>query len=86
MIDKEKVLRSLECCLKFCETNGQECVFCDYFPTGCNALKKDILAMLNEQPEIVRCKDCANLGNHNICPVFSPTNDFYCGHGRKRND
>ena len=39
-----------------------------------------------EQTEIVRCKDCVNLGNHNICPVFSPTNDFFCGHGRKCKD
>jgi len=34
--------------------------------------------------ELIRCKDCMHRGNHNICPVFSPMDDFYCGHGERK--
>ena len=37
--------------------------------------------------EIIRCNECKYLGNHNVCPFFSPRNDFFCGHGeRKQSD
>jgi len=39
---------------------------------------------VEEQKQIVRCKDCMHRGNHNICPVFSPMDDFYCGHGKRK--
>lgn len=83
MIDREKVVKAYEDFV-----NGYEC-FCtsdDYeYETH-----KAVLAMLKEQPQIVRCKDCKYrreipvLGNI-ICvdnSVHSP--DWFCADGERR--
>ena len=65
MPDREKTLKGLEHC-----ANEQDCRGCPYFSqlffeqvdgefTGykCKCLA-DVLALLKEQPDVVRCKDC----------------------------
>ena len=65
-IDREKVIHSLECCLKFKETQWQGCAFCDYFSQGCNALQKDILALLKEQePKVLTLEEVEERMNTN---------------------
>ena len=59
MTDKEKVIKGYECCLRI---NGG-CKDCPYWDkTKSNKcerkLKRDAIAVLKEQPQIVRCKDC----------------------------
>ena len=63
----EKVIKGLECCTRY-EVGKQlnNCLDCPYVePIGFNQfrcksqeMKEDALALLKEQPEIVRCKDC----------------------------
>lgn len=40
--------------------------------------------LLKEQKQIVRCGDCKNYGDYNICPVFSPKHDWYCANGQRK--
>ena len=56
-MDREQVIKGLECCAR---TDGKYCGHCHYTNEGdCVAeMSKDVLAMLKEQPQIVRCKDC----------------------------
>ena len=92
----EKVIKGLEICKerKYC------CPECPYYDRdaemGChsNELMADALAMLKEQPHIVRCKDCrygekmgANTEVYcNYRPGFH-SGDWFCADGeRKEND
>ena len=34
--------------------------------------------------ELVRCGECRNYGNPNVCPVFSPKHDWYCANGVRK--
>ena len=67
--DREKVIKGLEICSKHGSWHGLDCEHneaykdCPYrgCETGCVVtIAKDALALLKEQPEIVRCKDCKN--------------------------
>ncbi len=58
MPDREKVIKGLEHCAfgssDPCYEND-----CPYYQSDCTEeLKKDILALLKAQPDVVRCKDC----------------------------
>ena len=96
-MDREKVIKGLECCQQ-----GFDCAEdCPYL-MDCNdlmkpmfiELAKDALALLKEQPEIVRCKDCKECyfasnriqseqtfacGKHGI----DVTPDWFCADGGK---
>ena len=60
MVDREKVIKGLECCSKGCSQN------CPYFEIdGCNALlANDAIALLKEQEAHVLTLDEAVDGNH----------------------
>ena len=60
MPDREKVIKGLECC-----TSEQACKGCPYSQSETGHLCSfncihDALALLKEQQNIVRCKDCSN--------------------------
>lgn len=64
MIDHEKVKKGLECCL---HSSKSHCDKCPYIYESlcsinyCTAdLASDVLDLLKENPDIVRCKDCKN--------------------------
>ena len=92
MIDMEKVIKGLRC-----HVYGHphtRCHDCPYWGTGkhgcseCNVLASDALALLQSQPQIVRCNDCRfYLGNGycNRSGIHLEVNDdWYCADGEKR--
>jgi len=58
MADREKIITALEMCAKNADC-AEKCPY--YYPIkrACvEAMCEDVLKLLKEQPEIVRCKDC----------------------------
>ena len=102
MPDRERVINGLANCprLPFDLCFG-ECQSCDcpyYGEAGIKKLHHDAVAMLEEQPQIVRCKDCIHRGKAEKCvlaaiskekdyPLFILDNrgDWFCADG-ERND
>ena len=88
-MDREKVVKAIECCV----VNNTRCFddkdkLCPYFSTKtymCEIeLLKDALAMLKEQPEIVRCKDCKyynSLMGYCKDGRSYPSPDWFCADG-----
>lgn len=93
-MDRENVINGLEHC------KIGDCVGCPYDPIReeslhgkhdkwelvCNEqLTEDILSLLKEQPEIVRCKDCKYYDHFNGCmswhDVNSNNDNWYCADG-----
>ena len=93
-MQKEKVIESLEFCID--HRCGWNCHYAGI--DDCEMeLKADILAMLKEQPEIVRCKDCIHNGKVEKCvlaaiaaekgfPLFMLDNrgEWFCADGKRR--
>ena len=54
MPDREKVIKGIETCRK------TDCANCEYSTEVCliDEIISDALALLKEQEEVVRCKDC----------------------------
>lgn len=96
MIDREKVIKGLECC-----GISRSCIGCPYVGElfdGCygsciSYLNRDALELLKEQPEIVRCEDCKYYSNgfcynpntfddEKTCGNTVP--DWYCADGKRR--
>lgn len=76
MVDREKVIKGLEC---HAEVNCVECPYRDGWrtcPFG-ETLLADALALLKEQSEIVLCKDC-KYGEH----MCKPWSDIICNQNR----
>lgn len=95
MVDREKVIKGLECCI---DPLKARCPECPYYPcydqdTTSEQLLADALELLKEQ-EPVRCKDCKIRGNINLCPIvyiekteqFTAlcTDDWFCADGERR--
>ena len=58
MVDREKVIKCIDICLQRFHC-GEDCPYYDNCGIGCTEqLREDALALLKDQPEIVRCKDC----------------------------
>lgn len=102
MIDREKVIKGLEHCKLYNKVNCDKCPY-DYNGRGegkseCTAeLTSDVIAMLKEQTEIVRCKDCKYRGNSEKCvlaaiseekdfPLFMLDNrgNWFCADGERK--
>lgn len=97
MIDREKVIRGLECCSAM---SGDECRKCPYehecrdtdLHYGIPHLAADAIALLKEQETVVRCKDCKHWRqNTEFCGRWSVGNiaqhtppDWYCADGERR--
>jgi hypothetical protein len=91
-MDRENVIKGFE----LCHTPGMNCKYCPYnsLPDNenCNdTLVRDVLALLKEQPEIVRCKDCElheMRGEMLLCKAEDKphTYDWFCAGGRKKDD
>ena len=89
-MDKEKVIKGL----KHCDfgVSGtcyeKECLY--YQSHDCtDELKNDILVLLKEQPEIVRCKDCkwgdpGKCGGGIDCDGCWHDDDWFCADGKRR--
>ena len=73
MPDMKKVIKGLKCIASSSDCIGTECPYChnilDNAITGYDCtteLARDILALLKEQPAIVRCKDCGHQGKRGL--------------------
>ena len=84
MAELEKVIKAVDNCIHLgC---GEKC---PYYDNGCgkNYLLSDVLKVLKEQPQIVRCKDCHYYESDRICAEclrhngFSPEPNFFCADG-----
>ena len=80
MPDREKVIKGLESC-----ATGKCEISCPYHnvPQCTRAILVDALALLNEQPQIVRCKDCKHNKDNYYCPtigIFTADN-WFCADG-----
>ena len=102
MTDREKVILALELC-RYDPDPGQEkkwyhsCLKCPYctdrngMEMNCAQMYTDAIALLREQePEIVRCKDCKHYDqdtqscNNGLDGIFLP--DWFCADGERRDD
>lgn len=96
MTDREKVNKGVECHRKKVQTKSTvSCLECPYsepkqIKEWCmHGLMDDIYALLKEQPEIVRCEDCAfrdprdGMCEH-VLQIRDP--DWYCADGERRDD
>ena len=95
MPDREKVIKGLETCSDVYYGADGACSSCPYSQTNgdrCLAeLVHDAIAMLNEQPEIVRCKDCKHWDSEeHDCNIkigwFACGADWFCADGERRDD
>jgi hypothetical protein len=102
MPDREKVIKALTECIFLHEHLDDDagCFECPYRPDEkgtCPTMipfLKDVLELLKEQPEIVRCKDCKNAvvydDNEVICAHIDSNGndkhsiDWFCGDGERR--
>ena len=93
MPDREKVITGLECCM-----SEHICRGCPYREKGeCedggyyySKSIEDAIALLKEQPEIIRCKDCKHWGTSD-CAMYntwgddeSTPDDWFCPIGEMR--
>ena len=91
-MDREKIIEALETCRDQNNPPGYRftsCVDdCPYYGNGCaRKLKEDVLALLKEQPEIVRCKDCKyhdEEDGKNFCDCGNRPDDWFCADGERR--
>ena len=93
MIDREKVLKGLECC---CSMTGNACRQCPYdeecakmIGSGSAHLCANALELLKQQPEIVRCKDCTHWDDDDCEIGNNPqmfADDWYCPCGEVRQE
>lgn len=102
MPDRKMVIKGLENCLNptlNCRDKKDSCPYArqcwllDPLPTI--RVKKDALALLKEQPEIVRCKDCVYHENEKArsnqtawlpCMEMQTKNNWYCADGVKKDE
>ena len=83
-MDREKVIKALEC-LK----SGTYCECCDYKPYD-DCVKRvatDALALLKEQPDVVRCRDCIDymkLTCQCNWPIYVEHDEFFCADGERK--
>ena len=91
MADREKVIRDCNWAINQITVNGFTTVMTKGF-------FKDVITLLKNQPEIVRCKDCIYRGS-NKCIVqkyldehpktiwfLSMQNEWFCADGRRKDD
>ena len=84
MADIEKVIYDIERCICHVPDACRDCSHYGYDRMECmESLLKDALELLKEQPHIVHCENCRKLGT-DVCPVFSPKNDWFCADGVKQ--
>lgn len=96
-MDREKVIKGLEC-HRIDNNHRINCADCPYYVDDdnhircVNDLHDDALALLKEQPEIVRCKDCTawkqyddmNLGECELYPEYNKMGDWFCNFGERK--
>lgn len=97
MPDMEKVVKGLEHCpnipfdICYAECNSYDCPYKDEL--GIQKLHADALALLKEQLEIVRCKDCDYYeiwgSDEKICTRLGKwygrvPEDWFCAGGKRR--
>lgn len=91
MIDREKIIKGLECCG---ESSGYGCSWCPYDAecraktlSGCAHLCQDALELLKEQPKIVRCKDCKHyMTIHCTCDGCCISDNWFCADGEEKQE
>ena len=101
MPDREKVIKGLEICVNMVP-GKYDCYKCPYEIDGSDCeinSTNDAIALLKEQPEIVRCKDCKHwsaerINDYNKCKRwinvgvnnFATMGDWFCADGERRTD
>ena len=93
MADRKKVMKGLQCLSSpyAQDMNGRDCENCQYDNASCFLdITADALALLKEQPEIVRCSECIRRASYD-CPVYDggdgmhdEPDDWFCGDGERR--
>lgn len=99
MPDPEKVIKGLEICANISpDSCSMLCPYEDERDEACSGackqvLKQDALALLKEQPEIVRCNDCIHAEPERVkdkiwCPVTCSLRsmDWFCADGERKED
>lgn len=69
---KDRIVENLEYCRE--NQNSNDCESCEYGGRSfqiCERLVDDILVLLKEHPEIIKCKDCK------YC-IKEPNGELYC--------
>lgn len=89
MADREKYIEVLSKAVKTIKESNENAPI--KISLGCI---EDILELLKEQPEIIRCKDCKHLdpedhhcdSGHDIVWQLSRRDDWFCADGERRTD
>lgn len=92
MADRGKVIELFSSCIS--KGGWNNCTNCEHGKAQavltCKPLAEDVLKVLKEQPQIVRCKDCKwfHCGNcvSNILYEMEVNEDWFCAYGEKRSD
>ena len=93
MPDREKVIKGLEILMNGCEyIHCDDCCF--YISTKTfrcglreEEIREDALALLKEQPQIVRCKECKyhdEEDGKNFCDCGNRPDDWSCADGERK--
>ena len=86
MLDREKVIEAFT----RCGTPGSCSDRCAYFAEGFNcyrAMKHDLLELLKEQQDIVRCKDCIHyMTIHCTCDGCCISDTWFCADGEVKQE
>lgn len=80
MIDREKVIRAVDSCFDYW-LDKHRCLR-PLELEDVRQLKADAIALLKEQPEIVRCNECAQ---KDTCYFYTPPN-WFCADGKRKED
>ena len=93
MAEREEIINSLNACMDVHRSGpwSSGCAFCSYAkrsnPKCFMDLTRDAIALLREQPEIVRCKDCKWYDERiSMCDNCGLPREqtFFCADGKKR--
>lgn len=89
MNDIDKIINALEICF----TPGAKCKECPYdflgaVPNCTKGLGADVIALLKEQWQIVRCKDCKHYHPGFTCDLMQKPimkgDDYFCADGERK--
>lgn len=93
MTEREEIINSLNACMDVHRSGlwSSGCAFCSYAkrsnPKCLMDLTRDAIALLREQPEIVRCKDCKWYDERiSMCDNCGLPREqtFFCADGKMR--
>lgn len=93
MTDIGKIIAGIDCCMPDLNTFERNCENCPYVDDGdcIEMMLADMRKLLEEQPDVVRCKDCKYSEPYNdygeingiVCYGCWHKDDWFCADGER---